>query len=120
MNKKNKPFIVKLLILSIITIIIWIGFEVYRAFTVKPSPPVPPEILSPINPILDQQALDELQNRLNLDDSEIGDTLISGEPVSPEETETETASEEIPETQEEILVEEETTQVATEEANLNE
>jgi len=77
MNKRKKtPFIVVIAYSSVITVVIWIIFDVYRALTVKPAPPVAPNILEPITPSLDVDALDRLQNKIYLEDTEIGDTSI--------------------------------------------
>lgn len=75
-KKRKRPPIVNMLIMTVITIFIWIGFDVYRALTVKPAPEVSPAALSPLNPTLDSATLGELQNRVYLDDLTIGDTAI--------------------------------------------
>lgn len=67
MKKKQKPFIVKLAIFTVITSIVWVAFDVYRAFTSKPNPDVSAEILSPINPILDKEILDILSKKVYLE-----------------------------------------------------
>ncbi len=57
--------------LTVITIIVWVSFEVYRALTKRPDVGVPPEILSPIDPTLDANTLDKLQERMHFEESEI-------------------------------------------------
>lgn len=74
--KKKTPAIVRILMFSAFTTFIWIGFEVYRALTIKPSPSVSIETLAPLSATLDSSTLNTLQNRLQLNDSEIGDTVI--------------------------------------------
>jgi len=74
--KKKRPAIVNLSILTLITTIVWVIFEVYRAITLNPDPVVPAEILSQISPELDIEALNQLQTRLILDENQIGDTVL--------------------------------------------
>lgn len=104
--KKKTPFIVYLGYMTVITVAIWIVFDVYRALTVKPAPPVSPSILNPLSPNLDLNALDRLQNKIYLEDTEIGDTVITIE-TTPEE---EVINEELIATEEAV--------VATDEGNL--
>lgn len=85
-KKTGKPPIVKLLMFTAFTILVWIGFEVYRALTLESDPIVGPEILAPINPTLDQTTLHTLPQRLFLDDSAIGDTIILSRPSSTTNT----------------------------------
>ncbi len=97
MKKQTKaPSLVTIAILTVVTIIFWIGFGVYRIFTSKPSPPVPKEVTLPLNPNLNTTILNSLQNKTYLDESQIGATVIEQltEPSpSPEATETETVPE---------------------------
>lgn len=76
MKKTQKPFIVKLAILTVLTSIIWTGFDVYRRLTTKPAPSVPQEVLNPIIPELNQETLARLEKTVYLEDDELGDTLI--------------------------------------------
>jgi len=76
MRKEKLPHLVQLAIFTFITTFVWVSFEIYRAFT-KPAPvDVPTEVLQQLNPTLDQVTLDRLVNRIYLEDSEIGDTVI--------------------------------------------
>ena len=63
-TSKGSPFLVKFAVLTVITTMVWVGFDVYRAFTQKPPPTVSAEILAPINPVLDATLLDKLTNRV--------------------------------------------------------
>jgi hypothetical protein len=97
MKKQTKmPSLVTIAILTAVTVIFWIGFGVYRIFTSKPSPPVPREIILPVNPNLDTTILNGLQNKIYFTESQIGATVIERltEPSpSPEATKTETVPE---------------------------
>lgn len=72
MNKKKKlPPIVQLAILTMITSIVWVSFEVYRAFTKEPAPTLASGALTPLDPTLDASNLNALQQRLYLSDSQL-------------------------------------------------
>lgn len=86
------PTAVTTLILTLITIFFWAGFEIYRSFTVKPAPPVPVPILKPLDPTLDTKSLDSLQSRIFLDDSQIGTTVLVTTTPNPTLTPSATAS----------------------------
>ena len=78
MNKaKGIPPLVRFGLLLVGTVVVWLLFDTYRGFSVELAPPVPPEILEPLTPQLDSNALDELQRRINLGEGEIGDTVIA-------------------------------------------
>lgn len=64
MRGPNPPSIVTIAILTTITIIFWIFFGVYRVLTSEAVVNVPPEVLIPINPTLDQNALGKLEQRI--------------------------------------------------------
>lgn len=69
-TKKQSPFLVKFAILTLITSFVWIGFDVYRAFTEKPTPSVSAQILAPIDPSLDAVLLDKLTNRVYFEEGQ--------------------------------------------------
>lgn len=75
MNKQKPPRILTLAILTVVTVVAWIGFDVYRALTTKPAPPVPPEILAPIDPQLNTLILNDIINRVYVEPKE-GTTQI--------------------------------------------
>lgn len=96
--KKNKaPSIVAIAVLTLITVVFWIFFSVLRLLSTKPAVSVPDEILAPINPTLDTNVLNSLQQRYYLEAGQIPEFQYSLTTVSeietPEEiqfTETET------------------------------
>lgn len=65
--KTKLPSLVTISILTVITVAFWIALDVYRALTTKPAPAVSEEVLSPLDPTLDQEELDKLRNRLYFD-----------------------------------------------------
>lgn len=79
MNKKRQyPAIVIFAALTAVTSFIWIGFEVYSTITSKPEPTVPESATAELLPILDTETLSKVSTRLYLEDSEIGETQLSG------------------------------------------
>lgn len=77
------PTAVTTAILTVITIFFWIAFEIYRSLTTKPAPPVPPEIVVPLNPTLDVATLNKLQQRMHLSDDQIGNFTVSSPNLAP-------------------------------------
>lgn len=64
MKKNNLPNIIVLFILTLITILFWISFSIYRVFTTKPEPQVETKIINPISGNLDSQTLDQIEERI--------------------------------------------------------
>ena len=94
MKKKLKtPTLVTTAVLTMITVIFWIAFEVYRTITTKPAPTVPQEIIAPLNPTLDEGTLNKLQLRINLDESQVGNLVTQTVTPVPTPTEAPVASE---------------------------
>ena len=83
MKKLKTPTAVTTAVLSLITIFFWAGFEIYRSLTVKPTPVVQAEIVNPLNPTLDTKTLEGLQQRLFLDDSQIGNNAAATSTPTP-------------------------------------
>lgn len=94
MKKKSRiPSLVTIIILTAITLIFWVVFSIVRAFTTKPSPSVPDDILQGLTPTLDTASLSNIQNRTFLSEGEIGQTKLSATPsgtVAPTPTATAT------------------------------
>lgn len=55
--------IVMLLVFTLITLVSWVGFEVYRAFTKVQIPEVSAKYLVPLNPTLNTQVLTVLETK---------------------------------------------------------
>jgi len=79
MKKTKLPNIVSVLILTLITSIMWISFNVYRTFTTKPAPVVPSEISEPLTPTLDTDAINQIESRTFLEAGEIPQTVVTPE-----------------------------------------
>lgn len=77
MKKSRIPSLVTIAILTAITLVFWVFFGVYRAFTTKPSPSIPESILQALSPTLDSNALSKIQSRTFLSEGEIGSATPS-------------------------------------------
>jgi hypothetical protein len=66
MGKTKTPFLVKLLWLTALTVVVWVGVEVASTLLRKPEPVLPAEILAPIDPSLDAAVLNKLQQERQL------------------------------------------------------
>lgn len=71
MDKNKLPSFVTIAMLTLITLVFWIFFSVFRLLTTKPATQVPDEVLEPISPVLDKTALDKLQQRIYVPESEL-------------------------------------------------
>lgn len=94
-------------ILTLVTAFVWIGYEVYHAYTKTTVPQVVTRLIQPLNPTIDQKALDEIREKYQLSSKELNippitlpSPLSEGEEVeeeveeeaSPSQTATEGAS----------------------------
>lgn len=71
MKKPKAPKLITVAILTTITIVTWIFFSVYNVLTKKPPVTVPEEILAPVDPTLNSQALDKLENRIYFEENDV-------------------------------------------------
>ncbi len=70
--KKKYPRILVLAILSLVTALVWAASDIVRSFFFKkPETKVSDEILAPINPTLDKDTLNAVQNALYFDPNQI-------------------------------------------------
>jgi hypothetical protein len=77
--KKNKlPSLISILILTLITSLMWISFNIYRSLMSQPPPVVSGEVSNPLTPTLDKDSINQIEERLFLDDSQIPDNIAVG------------------------------------------
>lgn len=82
--KNNKlPNLVSILILTLLTVIVWISLSIYRALTLKPVAPVSQDISQPLNPSLDTDTINKIESRIYLNDSQIPDNVITVVAATP-------------------------------------
>lgn len=79
MNKKGLPSLVVVVILGLVVIVIWIGLDVYRALNTQTPVEVPEDVTLQFDPQLNQSYLDQLPNRLYIENAGTGTTQISVE-----------------------------------------
>lgn len=77
MIKTRAPRPVILAALTLVTIVFWIIFGIIRIISKPEDIEVPNEIIAPLNPTLDTATLDTVENRIHLDESQIGETVIA-------------------------------------------
>jgi hypothetical protein len=83
MKRPKPPNLVTMAILTTLTIIFWVFFTVYRAFTTQPAPELAPEILEPLSPNLDKNALDTIQTRIFFEEGQLPEIPILTPTPSP-------------------------------------
>lgn len=82
MQKTKLPSLVSILILTVLTVVMWISLNIYRALTTSPAPVVTPVVSEPINPTLDIATIAKIQSSLLLDRSQIPQTILTTAPVT--------------------------------------
>ncbi|HSX49017.1 MAG TPA: hypothetical protein VLE44_02050 [Candidatus Saccharimonadales bacterium] len=92
MKKTKTPTPVITAALTLITIMFWAGFEVFRTLTVKPEPTVPQPIIRPLDPTLDINTLQSIGQRTFLTDDQIGNAQPVVPTVAPSATPAVTAT----------------------------
>lgn len=90
MKKPSLPKPITILVLTLLTAILWVGLNIYRAVTIKPPQSVPEDILKALNPTLNTSALDWIDSGIYFEDADISEISIGQTktpiptPVSPE------------------------------------
>lgn len=101
MIKPKTPRLVTVAIFTTITVIFWVFTSLYNIITSTPPADVDPELLKPINPTLDQEALNRLEGRVYFKKGETTSPVVIRENPEPNfET-----KEIVPITEEEIIIE---------------
>ncbi len=87
MKKPALPKPVTILILTLLTVILWVGLSIYRTFTIKPTPQVPEEISKPLTPVLNTNTIQKIESSLYIPDSEVPRLDAVGTPSMIQPTE---------------------------------
>lgn len=85
MKTPKPPNIVLVGIITVVTIVLWIIFGVYKLVTTPQDVNVSSDILSPVSPTLDQEGLSLLEQRLFFTEAELSGISIVSTP-GPEES----------------------------------
>lgn len=64
MEKSKVPGLITILIMTLITSVMWVGFSIYRSLTTKPAPNVPAPISQPLTPSLDSATIEKMNSRI--------------------------------------------------------
>ena len=76
MQKNKIPGLITILMMTLITAVMWVGFGVYRAIKNKPAPTVPQQILQALTPILDNNVAGKMQGRVYINEESISEPTI--------------------------------------------
>lgn len=71
------------MVLTLITVVMWITLNIYRAISTKPAPSVPEQVSKQLIPSLDKDAIAEVDKRILLDDSQIPSAKFNTITASP-------------------------------------
>ena len=82
MKKDSLPKPITILVLTLLTAIVWVSLNIYRAVTVKPNTTVPENISQSLNPVLNTQVIQKIESAIFLPDSEIPQISASGTQTS--------------------------------------
>ena len=93
MKKSKAPGPVVILVLTLITVIFWIFISVYKTLVTSEPPRVSERILEPLTPTLDTEAINKMEQRIQLREDEITTTFIQSSELEVEEAPTFTEEE---------------------------
>jgi hypothetical protein len=79
MNKTKLPSVVPILVLTLITVVLWVSLEIFKAFNKPSDTIVSSDISQPLTPTLDQNSINQIEARIFLDDSQIPDTVVNSQ-----------------------------------------
>lgn len=85
MKNPKPPNIVLVGIITVVTIVLWIIFGVYKLITTPQDVKVSNDILSPVNPTLNQEGLSALEQRIFFTEGELSGVNLVSTP-EPEES----------------------------------
>lgn len=71
MKKRSLPKPITILILTLLTAVLWVGLNIYRAIAVKPVTTVPENVSLPLDPTLDTNVIQKIESAIFIPDSEI-------------------------------------------------
>jgi len=89
--------ILVLSIMTLITVIVWVGYEVYSTYTQATVPRIIKELTKPLNPNIDEEAIEDIQEKYQIPEEELNvvtQSIIELETEEEEETEEEIEPEE--------------------------
>lgn len=85
MKKSRIPKQITILILTLLTTILWVGLDIYRTLTIKPTTPVSESISKPLIPMIDSETIQSIESSTYFSNSEIPPISVTP-PTLPEPT----------------------------------
>lgn len=86
MQKTKLPNVVTILVLTLITVVMWIGYNIYIAITSAPESVVPQNISQPLTPTLDIATVNKIESALYFNESQIPQITFSSPSGTPTAT----------------------------------
>jgi hypothetical protein len=81
MKKTKLPSLIPILILTLITVVMWVSLDVFRTLKKTPELVVPTGVSQPLIPTLDENSIKQIESRFFLNDSQISDNVVSSSPT---------------------------------------
>lgn len=78
-------------IMTLITVTVWVGYEVYRVYTQTTVPRIIKELIKPLNPNIDETTIEDIGEKYQIPEKELN---IVTQPIIELETEEEVEVEE--------------------------
>jgi len=83
MQKNKLPRPISILVLTLLTTVVWISLNIYRAVTTTKVPPsVPEDVSRALTPSLDKTTIEKIQAAVFFEDSQIPDVVSSSTSVA--------------------------------------
>lgn len=92
MNKQKLPGLIPILILTLVTVVMWVGLEIYMAVKKPADSTVPVNVSQPLTPTLDQNTIKQVESQTFLDNSQIPNNIIVAASPTPIEKPTPSAT----------------------------
>lgn len=94
MTKSKRPLIINFFAFTLVTVLVWVVYSLYVAFTKPADINVPPQSLENFDTRLDAEALTKLQQSIYLTENELVESASVVVVTTPEGEETEEATNE--------------------------
>lgn len=85
MKQSNVPFVVKIGVFIVVTVVIWLIFSIYNALVTPPDIQVPSDRLQNFDATFDEKALTELQESIYLSEEDVSQNIVVVEDEEIEE-----------------------------------
>jgi len=69
-------------VMTLITVIVWVSYEVYRAYTQTTVPQIIKELMTPLNPTIDEAVMETIKEKYQIPEEELN--IITQPPIETE------------------------------------